>query len=110
MLRRQILRSALRVSPAQIAASSANGSHPIFVQSRSKHTSHKKKVVSLYDPTEEHAQLRQMVRDFVKGEVDQQALEFNRAELFNRPLFNKLGNLGLLGVTAGTEYGGSGES
>jgi isovaleryl-CoA dehydrogenase len=108
MIRRQILRSALRASSAQFASSGFNASLPVFVQSRSKHTAHKTKHVSLFDPTEEHAQLRQMVRNFVKSEVDQQALEFNRLEQFNRPLFNKLGELGLLGVTAGTEYGGSG--
>ena len=69
---------------------------------------HGKKQFSLYDPTEEHAQLRQMIRSFVVGEVDQQAMEFNKKELMNVPLFKKLGSLGVLGITAGIEYGGSG--
>ena len=35
-------------------------------------------------------------------------MEFNRREEFNRPLFNKLGELGLLGVTADANHGGTG--
>lgn len=49
-----------------------------------------------------------MIRSFVVAEVDQQAMEFNKKELMNVPLFKKLGSLGVLGITAGTEYGGSG--
>jgi isovaleryl-CoA dehydrogenase len=62
----------------------------------------------LFNPTEEHSQLRKMLRSFVEAEVDPQALEFNRNEKFNVPLFRKLGEIGILGVTAGVEYGGSG--
>jgi isovaleryl-CoA dehydrogenase len=71
-------------------------------------SAHAHKHFSLYDPTEEHAQLRQMLQNFVTTEVDPQALEWNRKEEFNLPLFKKLGDLGLLGITAGTDYGGSG--
>jgi len=46
--------------------------------------------------------------DFVETEVDPQALVHNREERFNVPLFRKLGEIGLLGVTADVEYGGSG--
>ena len=60
------------------------------------------------DPTEEHKSLREMVRKFVIDEVEPQALEYNKYEKFNLPLFRKLGDLGLLGVTADVEYGGSG--
>lgn len=63
---------------------------------------------SLYNPTEEHASLRTMLRDFVEKEVDPQALEFNRKEKFNVDLFRKLGDLGLLGITVEPEFGGSG--
>mmetsp|Transcript_14966 Transcript_14966/g.29809 ORF Transcript_14966/g.29809 Transcript_14966/m.29809 type:complete len:418 (+) Transcript_14966:3-1256(+) len=63
---------------------------------------------SLFSPTSEHASLREMVRSFVASEVEPQALEFNRAEKFNLPLFRQLGDLGLLGVTVPEEYGGSG--
>lgn len=63
---------------------------------------------NLYNPTEEHLALREMLRSFVETEVDPQALEFNRREEFNVELFRKLGDLGLLGITVDTEYGGSG--
>lgn len=62
---------------------------------------------SIYAPTEEHQALREMLRGFVETEVDPQALEHNRKELFNVDLFRKLGDLGLLGITVPTEYGGS---
>lgn len=61
----------------------------------------------LYTPTEEHKALRESVRSFAEAEVEPQALEFNRLEKFNRPLFNKLGDLGLLGITADEKHGGS---
>lgn len=65
-------------------------------------------VGDLYNPTEEHLALRQMVRKFAEDEVDPQALEYNREEKFNVELFRKLGDLGLLGITADEECGGSG--
>lgn len=63
---------------------------------------------SIYSPTPEHQALREMVRSFAETEVEPQAIEFNRAEKMNLPLFRKLGELGLLGVTVPEEYGGSG--
>lgn len=62
----------------------------------------------LYNPTEEHQLLRSTLKEFVKKEVEPQALEFDRSEKFNLPLFRKLGELGLLGITADIESGGSG--
>lgn len=64
--------------------------------------------LDLANPTQEHKMLRQMVRDFVVAEVEPQALEYDRAEKFNLPLFRKLGELGLLGITVPEEFGGSG--
>jgi len=52
--------------------------------------------------------LRDTVRNFAVNEVDPQRLEFDREEKFNYPLFQKCGDLGLLGVTTDVEYGGSG--
>merc|ERR1719502_382832 len=49
-----------------------------------------------------------MVSSFVAAEVEPQALVHNREERFNRALFNRAGELGLLGVTVDPEYGGSG--
>lgn len=58
--------------------------------------------------TSEIALLRQTLRRFVQAEVEPQALEFERAERFNLPLFKRLGELGLLGITVGDEHGGAG--
>ncbi|MBI5493439.1 MAG: acyl-CoA dehydrogenase family protein [Deltaproteobacteria bacterium] len=62
----------------------------------------------LYNPTEEHQMLRNTVREFVEREVEPQALENNRTETFNLPLFRKLGPLGLLGITVSDKDGGAG--
>lgn len=63
---------------------------------------------TLFDPTPEHALLREMVRDFARSEVEPQADEFDRKQELNRTLFGRLGELGLLGITIPTEAGGSG--
>jgi isovaleryl-CoA dehydrogenase len=62
----------------------------------------------LFNPTEEHKMLRDMVRAFVTAEVEPQAHEFDRQEKFNLSLFKKLSDLGLLGITVPEAYGGSG--
>ncbi len=62
----------------------------------------------LMNPTEEHKMLRDTIRQFVQEEVEPQAHEFDRKEEFNLPLFRKLGELGLLGITVSEEFGGSG--
>jgi isovaleryl-CoA dehydrogenase len=64
--------------------------------------------MKLFNPTEDHLALRQMVRQFTESEVDPQAEEFDRDERFNLPLFRKLGEQGLLGVTVDEAFGGSG--
>eukprot|EP00562_Extubocellulus_spinifer_P030092 CAMPEP_0178710498 /NCGR_PEP_ID=MMETSP0699-20121125/17813_1 /TAXON_ID=265572 /ORGANISM="Extubocellulus spinifer, Strain CCMP396" /LENGTH=440 /DNA_ID=CAMNT_0020359051 /DNA_START=267 /DNA_END=1589 /DNA_ORIENTATION=+ len=70
-------------------------------------------LTSLFNPTEEHAALRSMLRSFVEKEVEPQAIEYNRNETFNIPLFRKLGTadpegLGILGLTTPEEHGGTG--
>lgn len=62
----------------------------------------------LFQPTEEHKLLRQSIRQFVESEVEPQANEYDRREIFNLALFRKLGELGVLGVTAPETYGGAG--
>jgi isovaleryl-CoA dehydrogenase len=59
-------------------------------------------------PTAEHKMLRDQVRSFTKAEVEPQALEHDRHERFNRRLFEKVGELGLLGITVAEKDGGAG--
>lgn len=67
---------------------------------------------SLFNPTEEHTTLRDMLKTFVEREVEPQAFEHNKNETFNTSLFQKLGTLspdglGILGLTVDEEYGGT---
>jgi|EP00670_Eutreptiella_braarudii_P005368 isovaleryl-CoA dehydrogenase len=64
-------------------------------------------VGDIFNPTPDHEALRQMVSNFVVNEVEPQAQEHDRLEKFNMELFKKCGELGLLGITADGEYGGS---
>jgi isovaleryl-CoA dehydrogenase len=63
---------------------------------------------TLTDPTPEHQMLRDLVADFVKTEVEPQAATHDRLQTLNRPLFGRLGELGLLGITIPAEDGGAG--
>lgn len=63
---------------------------------------------ALFNPSEEHKMLRQMLAEFVKNEVEKQAEEYDHKEEFNLALFRQLGELGLLGITADDNHGGSG--
>jgi isovaleryl-CoA dehydrogenase len=63
---------------------------------------------SLCDPTEEHAMLRQTVRELVRKEVEPQAEEHDRSGTLNVALLRRLGELGLLGVTIPEADGGAG--
>ncbi len=62
----------------------------------------------LFQPSDEHALLRQTVRDFAREQVEPQALETDRQERFNLGLFRRLGDLGLLGISVPERYGGAG--
>ncbi len=63
---------------------------------------------ALFNPTDEHRMLRQMVAEFARREVDPQAAESDARGDLNRPLFRRLGDLGLLGITVPDEHGGAG--
>ena len=63
---------------------------------------------SLFDPTEEHRLLRQTVRDFATREVEPQAGTHDRDGTLNLALLQSAGALGLLGLTATPDHGGSG--
>ncbi|KNB44476.1 isovaleryl-dehydrogenase [Blastocystis sp. subtype 4] len=66
--------------------------------------------LSIFNPTEEHAMLRDMVmvKEFVVNEVEPQAMEYNEKEMFNMELYKKAGELCLLAPTVPEKYGGGG--
>ncbi len=67
-----------------------------------------KPIIDPYNPTEEHALLRQTVAEFAREQVAPQAEEHDLAGTLNRSLFQKVAELGLLGVTVAQEDGGAG--
>ena len=64
--------------------------------------------IDIANPTEESSMLRSMVRDFVEEFVEPQAFEHDKEERFNIELLKSMGDIGLLGITAGEDYGGAG--
>jgi alkylation response protein AidB-like acyl-CoA dehydrogenase len=57
---------------------------------------------------ENQAMISKMIRDFAKKEMEPNKMHWDETQEFPRPLFKKLGELGLMGVLVPTEYGGSG--
>ncbi|KAG5475325.1 hypothetical protein LSCM1_03438 [Leishmania martiniquensis] len=62
----------------------------------------------LYNPTPEHAALRETVAKFSREVVDRHAREDDINGHFNRDLFRQLGELGVMGVTVPEADGGAG--
>ena len=63
----------------------------------------------IYNPTDAHLQLREMVARFAMNTLAEQAVEYDEAERFNIDLFRRLGTeLGIFGLTVSEEFGGSG--
>ncbi|WP_435278030.1 acyl-CoA dehydrogenase family protein [Rhodococcus yananensis] len=60
--------------------------------------------------TEDHEQFRKMVRDFIEREVVPHREEWDEAGRPPRSFFERLGELGILGIQVPEEYGGGGES
>lgn len=58
--------------------------------------------------TEEQQAIREMVREFALAEIEPMAAEIDREGRFPREMFQKMGELGLLGVPFPEEYGGAG--
>ncbi len=51
--------------------------------------------------------LRDAVREFAQTEIAPRAAEIDRSDQFPMDLWRKMGNLGVLGITVGEEYGGA---
>lgn len=58
--------------------------------------------------SEEHQQLRDMIRDFAINEVAPTAAERDEEERFDREIFDKIAELGLTGIPWPEQYGGAG--
>jgi len=64
---------------------------------------------NLFNPTQSHRELREMVSKFSKAYLDEQAKEHDEKEIFNKDLFHRLGKeLNLFGVTVPEVDGGLG--
>ena len=64
---------------------------------------------NLFNPTEDHKELRESVGKFARLELDEQAKEHDEKEMFNDTLFRRLGKeLGIFGVTVPEKDGGLG--
>jgi alkylation response protein AidB-like acyl-CoA dehydrogenase len=62
----------------------------------------------IFELTDEHKLMRQMVRDFSEAELAPSAAERDQQERFDRALmFNRLAELGLTGIIFPEEYGGA---
>ncbi len=57
---------------------------------------------------EEQRMLQEMVREFVRNELEPKAAEFDERSEFPAEIVQKMGELGLLGVPFPEEYGGAG--
>ena len=57
--------------------------------------------------TNEQEMIRDMVRDFAQGELRPKAAQFEADQSYPASLFEQLGSLGLMGMTAPETYGGA---
>lgn len=58
--------------------------------------------------SEEEKQIRDMCRDFARNELAPVAEKHDTDETFNMEAFKKMGEIGVLGITADPKYGGAG--
>src|SRR5699024_3313116 len=61
-----------------------------------------------FELTKEQTMIREMVRDFANHEIKPRAIAIDHEEKFPIDIFQKLGELGLMGIPFPEEYGGSG--
>jgi isovaleryl-CoA dehydrogenase len=60
-----------------------------------------------FDHGEDIAALREAVQQFAQSEIAPRAAEMDRTDRFPMDLWKKMGELGVLGITADEEYGGA---
>eukprot|EP01030_Chromulinospumella_sphaerica_P017662 gene17662-17496_t len=60
-----------------------------------------------FDHGEDIAALREAVQQFAAAEIAPRAAEIDRSDQFPMDLWRKMGDLGVLGITVGEEYGGA---
>lgn len=58
--------------------------------------------------SENQQMIADMIRDFGTKEIEPHKMDWDESQHFPKPLFHKLGELGLMGVLVPQEYGGSG--
>ena len=63
-----------------------------------------------FELSAEHEQFRRTVRDFAEKEIAPHAAQWDRDHHFPADVVQKMGELGLMGLTAPEEYGGAGMS
>jgi short/branched chain acyl-CoA dehydrogenase len=61
-----------------------------------------------FELSREHEEFRRTVRDFAEAEIRPHAAQWDRDHHFPTDVVHKMGELGLLGLTAPEEYGGAG--
>ncbi|PVG81957.1 acyl-CoA dehydrogenase [Nocardioides gansuensis] len=62
----------------------------------------------MFELSREHEDFRKVVRDFAEKEIGPHVAEWDKAHHFPVDVVQKMGELGLMGLTAPEEYGGSG--
>ncbi|ALX47885.1 acyl-CoA dehydrogenase family protein [Lentibacillus amyloliquefaciens] len=61
-----------------------------------------------FELTKEQAMIQKMVRDFAQETIKPRAVEIDKQAAFPLDIFEKMGELGILGIPFPEEYGGSG--
>src|SRR6476659_243852 len=61
-----------------------------------------------FDLTPEQKEIQALTRDFVRGEIEPHAAEWDREHSFPADVYKKLAELGLMGVCVPESYGGAG--
>lgn len=62
-----------------------------------------------FELTKEQQMIRQMVKEFAKAEIAPLAQTIDEQAIFPAQTFQKMGELGLMGIPFPEKYGGSGE-